>query len=803
MIRLCENTAVLATPETVYMFRVLPTGQLEHLYYGPRCLDAESESDSEILMDAEALGERKEFAPGNAISWSQENPSLAPEDLREEISSRGKGDIRDTFVELVHPDGGRTSDFLFDHMEVMKSWEPSSVLPSSCADPSDPVHGRADHLRVVLKEASGDSVLELFYHVYEDCDVITRNAKLTNTGDGKITVRRLMSMQLDFETDGFVMSVFTGAWAREMNRHDMKVEGGRVVNSTLAGVSSSRNNPFVMLWPSGTTEQAGLCYGMNLVYSGNHYESAEVNAFGKTRFLSGINPEGFAWALGPGESFESPEAFMTCSAGGFCGMSLHMQHFIREHIVRGEWKHRLRPILLNSWEAAYFDIDERKLLRLAKAGKEAGMELFVMDDGWFGNRSDDTKSLGDWSVNLKKIPGGLKKLSDEIHALGMDFGIWVEPEMVSPDSDLYRAHPDWAMKIPGRAHAEGRNQMMLDLANPEVTDALIGELSRLFASADINYVKWDFNRIMSDVYSPYVEKLHASDGTDVSVRQGETAHRFILGFYRMASELTRRFPHILFEGCAAGGGRFDPGVLCYFPQIWGSDDTDPVQRAVIQEGYSYGYPMSVVSAHVSASPNHQTLRETPLDTRFNVAAFGIFGYELNLCDLGKREFEEIKKQTELYKQWREVLQRGDFYRGRSGRIHEWTCVLPDRSSAVGMILQEKAIPNAPFEQFRAGGLDPKRRYHLYSLQQRRDVRCFGDLVNTVAPVHVRPGSFLHRMIASFVTMPGEQEEMNVTGALLMRAGVKLAPGYAGTGYNENTRYFADGCSRMYFMEGES
>lgn len=838
MIRIADRVFTLDTPDTTYMFRVLPEGHLEHLYYGASLGDPAEKTDEEIQEDAEALGEKREFPQGNAISWDEEHQSLCMEDLRSEISTTGKGDLRDTMISLIHADGGRTSDFLYESSEIREGKEPLETLPSSYADPADgkaehaetaltnasavsadasdgkeeptetaltdaspvsanPAHGKVEQLVVTLREASGDCRLELHYYVFEDCDVITRTVKLINCGSGKIQIRRLLSAQLDFETAGYKMSVFTGAWAREMQRHELDISGGRVVSSTTAGISSNACNPFVMLYPEGTSETAGGCYGINLIYSGNHYESAEVSRFGKTRFLTGINPEGFSWQLLPGEIFEAPEAVMTWSGSGFTGMSLHMHHFVREHIVRGEWKHKARPVLLNSWEAAYFKFDEKKLLRLAKAGKDAGIELFVMDDGWFGTRDDDTQALGDWTVNKKKLPDGLKGLADKIHALGMDFGLWVEPEMISANSDLYRAHPDWAMQIPGRQHAEGRHQMLLDLANPEVVDYMIGCMSDVFSSADINYVKWDMNRVMSDVYSPWL----ASQRDDAEC-QGETAHRYILGYYRMLKTLTEKFPHILFEGCASGGCRFDLGVLCCCPQIWASDDTDPVERSTIQEGYSYGYPMSVVSAHVSASPNHQTLRETPLDTRFNVAVFGVFGCEMNLCDMDHREFQELKEKILLYKAWRDVLQNGDFYRGRTGRIHEWTCVAPDRKKAVGMILQEKAVPNAPFEQFRARGLDGGLRYHFYSLEQKRDIRSFGDLVNTASPVHVKPGSFLHRLIADFVTMPGEQEEVRASGRLLMDAGVKLAPGYAGTGYNENTRYFADGCSRMYFMEAD-
>lgn len=791
MIRNAKNVYVLSTPRTTYMFRVLSTGHLEHLYYGAALYGGSIVMDEELLEDAEALGEKKVFPSGNMISYDAEHPQLTLEDMRLEMSSAGKGDIREPFIEIIHADGGRTSDFLFEKAEILDGKEGFKTLPGSYFNSGE--EGGGEHLAVTLKDRNYGLTLELHYYVFEDSDVITRSSRLINTGDEKIRLERLMSSQLDFSESGFVFTNFTGAWAREMERHDTEVKTGKIVNSSFTGSSSNRCNPFVMISETETTETAGNCYGLNLIYSGNHYEALEVSPMGKTRFVSGINPRGFSFLLAPGEDFESPEAVMTFSGNGFREMSLNMHKFVREHIVRGSWKHRERPVLLNSWEAAYFRFDENRLLKLARAAKDAGIELFVMDDGWFGKRDSDDCSLGDWTVNRKKLPVGLKGLADKIHRTGMDFGIWVEPEMVNTDSDLYREHPDWTMEIPGRPHSEGRNQRVLDIANPEVVDHMTDAMRSVFSSADIDYVKWDMNRIFSDVYSQYLPPG----------RQGETAHRYILGVYRMMKTLTEEFPDILFEGCAAGGNRFDLGILCYFPQIWASDDTDPAERARIQEGYSYGYPMSVLTSHVSASPNHQTLRETPLDTRFNVAAFGLLGYELNLNDLGKKELEEIRKQIETYKRWRKVLQFGDFHRGRNGNIHEWTCAAPDREKAVGMILQELASPNSPYEEFHAAGLDERKRYHLYSTEVERDIREFGDLVNTVSPVHVKPGSAIHSMLARFVTMPGEQEDVKASGAVLMRAGVKLLPAYAGTGYNEQIRYFADFCSRMYFIEEAS
>lgn len=777
MIRQMEQVFALDTAHTTYCFRVLESGHLEHLYYGKKIR-------IDCAQDAMSLAEKQAFVPGNSNVYDEKFPKLSLEDLRLEMSALGKSDIREPFIEVIHADGSYTSDFLFDSANIAQEKAPLATLPSAYEDGAP-----AQELTLVLKDRQYGLTLELHYGVFEARDVITRSAKLMNTSGEAVTLTRLMSLQLDFETADYVFTTFNGNWAREMERHDKRMEIGKSVNASYAGTSSNRANPFVMLSRPETTEDQGICYGFNLIYSSNHYEAVEVGSHGKTRFVAGINPQSFAFRLAPGESFEAPEAVMTFSPEGFNGMSRQMHEFVRECIVRGEWKKKVRPVLLNSWEAAYFDISESRLLKLAKAGKEAGVELLVMDDGWFGTRNDDKQSLGDWFVNVKKLPGGLKGICEKINALGLDFGVWVEPEMISVNSELYRAHPDWAMQIPGKPHSEGRNQRILDLTNAQVVDYIIEEMTKIFSSANIRYVKWDMNRIFSDYYSPSLPPE----------RQGEVAHRYIMGLYRMMDTLTRRFPQILFEGCASGGNRFDLGILCYFPQIWASDDTDAIYRAQGQTGYSYGYPMSTVTAHVSACPNHQTLRVTPLSTRFHVAAFGVCGYECNFCDMKKEELEEIAAQIALYKQWREVLQFGTFYRGRSGNLHEWTCVSKDRKKAVGMIVQKLVRPNTAFEQYFPKGLDEDRKYHFYNIEKKRNIRPFGDLVNMISPVHIKYDSLVHKAIDKFVKMPGETEDYTTYGSVLM-GGVKLNSAFAGTGYDEHTRYFQDFDSRMYFME---
>ncbi len=774
MITVNDKVFTLETRNTSYIFSVMETGQLEHMYYGHKIHP----------LNGAAIKEKHAFAPGNTIAYTNDHGEFTLEDMPLEMSGYGKGDIREPFIELVAADGSSSTDFVYESHEITTGRVPLETLPSSYDEKGDSMH-----LCVVMKDRNNGYTLELHYHVFEECDVITRSSVFINTSDAPVDLKRLMSLQLDLQGAGKKVTTFHGAWTKEMNKTDCVINGGKFVNSSYTGSSSSRSNPLFIVADEKADENHGLVLGVNLVYSSNHYSAIDVSAFGKSRVVSGINPQNFSFKLEPGDRFEAPEAVMT-HAHGYANMSLNFQHFVREHITRGEWKYKERPVLLNSWEANYFDIDEGKLIKLAKAGKDIGVELFVMDDGWFGKRNDDKTSLGDWDVNTKKLPHGLDGLAKKINDLGLDFGIWVEPEMINVDSDLYRAHPDWAIDIPGKDHSEGRNQRILDLCNPEVVDYMIDKMSAVFSSANISYVKWDMNRIFSDYYSKYLPKE----------RQQEVAHRYIMGFYRMLKTLTEKFPHILFEGCASGGNRFDLGVLCYYPQIWGSDNTDAVSRLFIQDGYSYGYPMSCVSAHVSSCPNHQTLRTTPLESRFAVASFGVLGYEINLCDAKAEDIAEMKQQIEIYKKYRKTMQYGDFYRSMAGNVYEWTVVAPDKSEAVGMIMQREVQPNNMYLEFHARGLDNDATYHFTGRSLKYNVKNFGDLINTAAPFHVKQDSVMHDIIAKFVKMDGEQEDCMVTGDTLNSCGVKLHQGYVGTGYSDQCRYFPDFGARLYFME---
>ena len=782
---------ILNTQNTSYVFKLLENGQLEHLYYGPAI----------EVLSSDGLCESHVFPPGNSSVYSSGYGNFSPEDIRYGYSAPGKGDIRETMIGAVYADGSRSIDPVYVSHEVMSGKPELKLMPSS--------YGKDDEVQsliIKLKDRNGSLYFELIYSVFEKTDVICRRLKIVNEGEEKVRLLKALSMQLDMDPDAYVFHSFTGAWAREMRKSDMPIKAGKISVGSHTGSSSNRANPFFMISKKGTTEDSGLCYGFNLVYSGNHYEAAERSAYGKLRVLNGLQPDGFEWILDKGECFETPEAVLSVSDKGFGGLSRQFHRFIREHIVRGRWQHKNRPVLLNSWEASYFDITESRLVSLAKKAKAVGIELLVMDDGWFGKRDDDTSSLGDWYVNKKKLPHGVKGLADKITELGLKFGIWVEPEMVNEDSELYRSHPDWAFKIPDKEHSTGRNQMFLDLSRIEVQDYIIDSMKGLFSSAEISYVKWDMNRNFTDVYSAALPPE----------RQGEAAHRYILGLYRIMQTLTKAFPAILFEGCASGGNRFDLGILSYFPQIWGSDDSDAIARTQIQEGYSYGYPQSTYTAHVSDVPNHQTLRRTPPETRFNVAASAVLGYECNLSDLSADDLEVIKDQVALYKKWRSLLQYGEYYRIKGFKDADdkdvlenddgvdalWCIVSPDGKKAVCVVLQQLVRPNTQWLQIRLKGLDKNGIYRIRSRVFKTNLKDFGGLVNYVAPVHVKQDGAIHNILAKFVKMETEKEDHIMSGSALMNAGLKLKSAFSGSGYSDEMRFYPDFASRMFFIEEE-
>ena len=799
MIKAENGLFVLHTANTTYAFCADQTGNLIHLYYGKKI---------EFGQDAlKALMPKINNQNGCSIIADTNNPNLCLDDVCLEISTRGKGDMREPLVEIEYADGSRTSDFRYKTCKLVVHKEMPEGLPGAYFESEEGNEYRS--LIVTLQDRNSDVQVELVYSVFEKSDCITRFTRVKNPGKEKIKIHRAMSAQLDAKTPQWKLTSFHGDWAREMNRYDTLLQAGKYVNDSVTGFTSNKTNTFVMFGDVNVTEMSGNCYAYNLMYSGNHKEIFEASGHGKMHMVAGVNPAFFQWTLLEGESFTSPEAVLTFSDTGYRGISRNMHDFVREHVVRGEWKKKERPVLVNSWEAMYMDVKESKILKLAKAAKEVGIELFVLDDGWFGKRNDDKTSLGDWHTNREKLPDGLKGVSKKIREMGLLFGLWVEPEMVNEDSDLYRAHPQWAVRIPGKDHALGRNQMLLDLTNKEVQDYIVEQMSDVFTRSEVSYIKWDMNRHVSDYYSQGLPEE----------KQGEFSHRYILGLYSVLDRLTKAFPHILFEGCASGGNRFDLGILSYMPQIWASDCTDAISRGIIQNGYSYGYPQSVIGAHVSGSPNHQTLRHTPLATRFAVASAGILGYEYNLADAKAQDLAEIKQEVALYKEWRSVLQFGEFIRINSGNdcafgnlsamnqstpfdtdVIRWNIVSEDKTRAVGIVLQGQAKANFGHRAFHTIGLDDNKVYHFSNRILKYDVRLMGDLINTMAPVHVKQDSLMHDMIAKFVKLDGEVEDVTVSGSLLNNAGIELADGYGGTGFGTNTAIYADYDARLFFIE---
>jgi alpha-galactosidase len=598
-----------------------------------------------------------------------------------------------------------------------------------------------------------------------------------------------MSMQLDLENEGFSLVTFDGAWAKETHRHDRKLQYGQYVNSSVTGASSNRHNPGFLLYADGATQSHGNVYGFNLVYSGNHIGIAERSPFDLVRVQLGIHPQSFDWTLASGERFETPEAVMTFSPDGFNGMSAHFHDFVNAHIVRGDWKGKERPVLINNWEACFFRFTRSKLLRLARQARRLGVELFVLDDGWFGKRNDDHAGLGDYDVNTKKLPRGMKSFADEIRALGLLFGLWFEPEMVNPDSDLYRAHPEYAVATPGREPLLGRNQLVLDLCNPDVRDYIVENVTKILDDAKIDYVKWDMNRHINDAYSP------------VLANQGEFYHRYIIGLYDVLARIFRPRPQILLESCSSGGNRFDLGMLCFSPQVWSSDDTDAVERLKIQEGLSYLYPLSAMGAHVSASPNQQTLRQTPIATRFNVASFGCLGYELDLKHLTMLERKEVREQIAYYLAHRRTLQYGRFLRHDTPKTNKvyWQTVSKDRRYSVAGSFQTLSQAAESNDVLPLTGLDQTKQYRMQTKPQRIFIRRFGGLVNHLLPFTINPNGTLFRWADRLYAMQDCVETYSASGKTLMQ-GVHLNNQFVATGYNAKVRMLGDFGSNLYEID---
>jgi alpha-galactosidase len=684
----------LQAKDTSYVFEILNTGHLGHLYWGKK---VKADLDLTHLIREQS---RKAFL-------ASEQKELSLDLIPQEYPTYGYTDFRQPAYQVKLENGSNISNLKYLSHEIIAGKERLEGLPATYVEDSS----EAETLKVTLFDEVANLKVILSYTVYQDFDVITRSARFINEGEENINLERALSTSVDFRDADFDFLHLSGAWSRERHVKKRPLEQGLQAIESTRGASSLQQNPFIALTRKDADEHHGEVYGFSFVYSGNFLAQVQVNSYKQTRVTMGINPFDFNWLLEPNQTFQTPEAVMVYSDQGLNKMSQTYHKLYRTRLARGKFRDKVRPILINNWEATYFDFDEDKILDIAKDGKELGLELFVLDDGWFGKRDDDSTSLGDWFVDERKLPNGLGSLGKKINDLGMEFGLWFEPEMISPESELYRAHPDWCIHVPNRTRGQARSQLVLDLSREEVCDKVIEMVSDILDSAPITYVKWDMNRNMTQIGSA---KLPAQ-------RQRELPHRYMLGLYRILEELTSRFPDILFESCASGGGRFDPGMLYYMPQTWTSDDTDAVERLKIQYGTSMVYPVSSMGAHVSAVPNHQLARVTPLKTRGNVAMFGNFGYELDLTKLTVEEKELVKKQVAEYKEVRELVQQGEFYRLVSpfegNNDTAWMVVSEDKKEAYVGFYKVLTEPNAPYYTLTLKGLDPEKNYRIKGMDK--------------------------------------------------------------------------------------
>jgi len=680
-----------------YIIKILDNHQLGNLYYGKKIHD---KADFSYLLQGELRSLAAYVFEGDY--------RLSLQYTKQEYPSYGTTDFRYPAFEIKQENGSKITNFEYKSHKIFKGKKKLEGLPATYVEDDN----EAETLEITLYDTVIKTELILSYTIYKELPVITRNAKFIHIGKCTIILNRAMSTSIDLPDDNFEMIHLAGAWSRERHVKTRKIEQGIQGIYSMTGTSSSEHNPFIALKRPNADEFSGEVYGFSLIYSGNHLEQVEVTPHDMTRVIMGIHPDTFEWTLGEGETFQTPEAVMVYSGSGINKMSQAFHKLYRTRLVRGEWRDKVRPILINNWEATEMAFTEEKILSIAKDGKDLGMELFVLDDGWFGKRENDKAGLGDWYVtNFNKLPEGITGLANKVEAMGIKFGLWFEPEMLNKDSDLYRAHPDWILSTPNRSTSPSRNQHVLDFSRKEVVDYIYGLMEKLLSEAKISYVKWDMNRYITECYSA------AQDAAG----QGKVFHEYILGVYDLYERLTNKFPYILFESCSSGGARFDPGILYYAPQTWTSDDTDAIERLKIQYGTSYVYPISSMGSHVSAVPNQQIGRITPIETRANVAYFGAFGYELDLNLLSDEEKEKVKAQVVYCKAHRELISKGVFYRITSpfeGNITAWMIVSEDKTEAIAGYYSVLNSANEGWKRLKLVGLDDNKRYRINEDNQK-------------------------------------------------------------------------------------
>lgn len=689
-----RNMFKLDTERTSYVIGLTKEGYVGHVYYGKRLKD---------FCGKQAL--RTEEAPWTPSVHKREKASFLDK-FPTEYPTGGVGDYRESCLNVRNEKGSMGCEIFYRSHEIVKGKPKLQGLPASFGTEKE-----VETLRLVCEDPVLNLEVILSYSVFAAEDVITRSVKVCNKSEQTLRLEKVYSACLDMDNRDFEMLTLCGSWARERHIQRNSVVYGRQQVSSAKGESSHQEHPFLALVTPDTTQEAGEVYAMNFVYSGNFIAQAELSQFAQIRMVMGIHAEEFCWKLLPGEAFQAPEAVMVYSAEGLGKMTRSLHDFYRNHMIRSKYKYKKRPVLINNWEATYFDFNTEKLLDIAREAKKNGIEMLVMDDGWFGKRNWDDSSLGDWYVNEEKITGGLAKLVRQVNEIGLDFGIWFEPEMISPDSELYRAHPDWAIQIEGREATQSRTQYVLDLSRKEVRDYAYECVAKILRSAPIAYVKWDMNRQLTDL---------GSRGLAADAQQ-ELLHRYVLGLYEMQERLVTEFPDLLLENCSGGGARFDPGMLYYSPQIWCSDNTDAIERLRIQEGTALIYPLSTMGAHVSDCPNHAVGRTTPFKTRGHVALTGTFGYELDITKLSDEERAQIPEQVDMYHKYCTLIQTGDYYRIASWTDKKpfdcWEIAAKDGSEALVTCVQVLGRTGTPSRLVRLKGLDVESMYHLEGTEE--------------------------------------------------------------------------------------
>ena len=679
----------LRNKQISYILSVEEKGLLAHHYYG------------KAISNYHGGRRYPRFERSFSFNFEGDEKRIYSRDtLLQEFSSFGVGDFRIPSIEVKDETGLSISDFRYDSYNIFKGKKPLKGLPASFSN-----NDKVETLEICLKDEILGLKLYLTYSIFDD-GAITRSSRLFNEGENNVTIETISSMSLDLPAAEWGIIHLSGAWGNERQIQRDKLTRGIHVFDSKRGTSSHQENPFFALVNKETTEYFGETYGFSLIYSGNHESAIEVDQYKQVRLTMGINPNVFSWKLKPLDSFQSPEVVMIYSDKGLNKMSQNFHRFFQKNLIRSRFKNQERPILINNWEATYFDFNQDKLIELMDAASDLGVELFVLDDGWFGKRDSDKTSLGDWYINRKKLPDGLNFLSHYAKTKGMKFGIWFEPEMMSKSSELFQKHPEWYLHVPHREAAQSRSQYVLNISRRDVKEYIISFLTEILIQNDINYVKWDMNRYLSDIASTEIEKFG----------HGEVSHRYVLNLYDIFERITTQFPDILFEGCSGGGGRFDPGILYYMPQIWASDNSDAIARLKIQYGTSLIYPISSMGAHVSASPNHQNGRFTSLATRGNVAMFGAFGYELDPTKLMDNEKETIKKQINYYKKYRKLFQYGTFYRNISpfeSNNVSWNVVSEDKSQAIALYTTVLSEAAPELKILKVSGLDSHADYYCF------------------------------------------------------------------------------------------